>query len=227
MTSARLFRLVWRANGVLLLVALAAAALLALVGLGAALVDLLGDAAGDAAAAVAADGGERLVLGTAEPIPGTTAVLLPLASIAEGSSFSSASGDDEIRNLLFYDTATGAARWLLPDQRSVVVAHELLRDPGAPAPPPPDGDDARPVRWIRYELHDAAAEGETPFRIAISGPGGEDLGVVVEGIEQVLGYASSTRDRLVVFYRRAGEEHAAEVDLPTRKVRKQTTLPRR
>lgn len=156
MKSARLFRVVWRINAVLLL----AAGVLALGGVLVGLVASLSwDRRRDAQPPLAvAEEGERLFLGAAQVVAGTPFVLLPLESRRPGKGFASGGDEHATRNLLFHDVRGGESRWLRPDHRSRILDWDQLAAGGrvrerwdaggAPAAEQP----ADPVRWIRYEL---------------------------------------------------------------------------
>ncbi len=217
MTSTRFFRIVWRINGVLVLLAFLAIGVGMLIGAVAA----LGHHGSDAGHVAAAAGGEaeQLVFGEVQPVEGTPYVLLPLQTSAEsGDSFSSGSGvHSEARNLLFYDTASGRTRWLRPDHKAVVAAHVLLRE---------RDDEKGPVRWIRYEIEEPVSGKEDPRRhIAVSGPGGDDTTVVLRDVGEVLGWSGVRNGRAVVFFRDGKQTWAAEIDLGERKVGRKTALP--
>ena len=223
------FRTVWRLNGVLILLALLLAAGAAVVGLVASLVFRVGDSSTDAPAA-AVEGKARLEFGTMEEVSGTPYVILPLVRREAGKGFSS--GDtSETRNLLFYDTSTGATRWLRPGHGGIVLEHQFLS--GRRPRGDEDGREPAPVRWIRYELADLDTDGDgevtgrDAVRVAVSGPGGEGLTVVLGDAAAILGYAPPRDGVLLVFFRRGGKHLVAEVDLGTRTLRRTTPLPDR
>lgn len=135
--SAKVFRYLWRANAVLILVAVGAITfgvgtlLLAEWGAGAA--RRREAAAGPLAGRV--EGGEELVLGRAEAVPGTNVIRADLVSHHGGSGFSSG-GYVESRNTLFLEPGAKEARWLLADddhiiaQSSDIVTKEQEGKPG-------------------------------------------------------------------------------------------------
>jgi hypothetical protein len=227
MTASRFFRLVWRVNGVLVL---------ALLLLGVALVvgEFVSDLARDATARAEEDpalarteAGERLELGDAEAVAGTPFVLLPLATRGERSGKFSSGGEPSVtRNLLFFDAASGAARWLRPDHRGVVAERTFLRDPPA-ARRDADG----PVRFVRYELAtadtdgDGEVTGEDALDVAVSGPGGDGLATVLAAPDAILGYQELPDGVLLVFHRRGPDHLVARVDLSAREVVRTTKLP--
>jgi hypothetical protein len=131
------------------------------------------------------------------------------------------------RNLLFYDTATGATRWLRPDHRAAIAARAFVRAPG-----PPGREDDGPVRFVRYELVESDADGDGEITdadaasVAVSGPGGDGLAVVLAGADAILGYRELDGGAaLLVFFRRGAEHLVARVDLASRRVVRTTRLP--
>jgi hypothetical protein len=88
-----------------------------------------GKAASDENAGVLAvqpDSKERLSLGHAELIPGSTVLRADLF-VGHDTGFSSGKGF-EIRNILFIDPSDKAARWLLPDHDHVVAQTTDITD---------------------------------------------------------------------------------------------------
>jgi hypothetical protein len=232
MKANRFFRTVWRVNGVLILAVFVVGAAAAAVGLIAALASNLGD--DDQPTPTLVQGEEHLAFGPVEQVDGTSNVILPLTARHASKAFSSGGGAIT-RNLLFYDGSSHTPRWLRPDHRGAVVAHELLRES---RPPLGRGvvteeDVEGPVRWIRYELADLDTDGDgdvtddDAVRVAVSGPGGEDLAVVVGDAEEILGYAGPRDGTLLVFFRRGDGSFVADVDLTARKLRTTAALPAR
>ncbi len=226
MNANRLFRTIWRINGVALLLAFVLLAGAALVGTASAI--WRSSAHRSEGAAIGAAGEERFSFGDVREIEGTAEVVIPLHSrhpYGGGSSgpFSSGGNELTIRNLLFYDAAAGSSRWLRPDHRGVVVAWEPLRDGAA---------EKGPVRFIRYEIADADTDGDGEItdndtrRVAISGPGGEGFTVIVPDADAIHGYAPPRNGTLLVFFRRGAEDLVGEVDLAARTLRKTTRLPK-
>ncbi len=192
-------------------------------------------AAGAAPAAVMPVTGEKLFFGSIENVDGSPFVLLPLEARRAGVKLSSGSSHvDETRNLLFYDASTGAAHWLRPDHAAVIVSHELLRESGAvqrrwESRPAAATD---PVRWIRYDLatsdanHDGEIDADDVRQIAVSGPDGKDFTVMLDRIDEVLGYASPEGGKLVIFFRRGESAFAGEINLAARKLVRTAPLPK-
>jgi hypothetical protein len=118
----RVFRYLWRVNAVLILVAAGAITL----GVGALLVDQFGASkarsreAESGALAGAGTSDPRLFLGQASVVSGTVFMRADLLRHHEGGGFSSG-GYAEARNILFIDPSEKQARWLLPDDKHVIV----------------------------------------------------------------------------------------------------------
>ncbi len=234
MRTSRLFRTIWRLNGVLILLAFVLVGGVALV---AATSSAVWSRHGNRAApaAVMPVTGEKLFFGSIENIDGSSFVLLPLEARRAGVKLSSGSSHvNETRNLLFYDASTGSAHWLRPDHTAVIVSHELLRESGAvqqrwDSRPPAAND---PVRWIRYDLatadtnRDGEIDADDVRQVAVSGPDGKDFAVVLDRIDEVLGYASPEGGKLVIFFRRDESEFAGEINLAGRKLVRTVPLPK-
>jgi hypothetical protein len=222
MRANRIFRAIWRIDGVIFLLTFAVAGGV-----------ILADAASSSlfrrhvqpvADSADSPGGEQLGFGSLEPLEGTRFVVLPLGSRRGDSSSFSGEDAGRVRNLLFYDTQTGETRWLRSGHSGVVVEHQELRERGA---------DKGPVRWLRYEIADRDTDGdgevsaEDGLQVAISGPGGDDLSVLLRDVRTVRGYAFTPRGTLLVFHRKEKGEMVAEIDLAARKVVRSAPLPSR
>lgn len=226
MRASRVFRAIWRVDGVLILLVFIVAGVAILAEVSSHLLHRHGaePAETDASPEAGSPGGEHLAFGSIDQLEGTAFVVVPLLS-RPGDSGSFSSGDGErVRNLLFYDTATGKTRWLRPDHSGVIVERRELRERDA---------EKGPVRWLRYEIADRDTDGdgeisaEDGVQVAISGPGGDDLSVVLRDVRVVRGYAFTPRGTLLVFHRKGKGEMVAEIDLAARKVLRNTPLPTR
>lgn len=233
MNSSRLFRAIWRVNGVLVLLAF----VLVIGGTVVAAIASAWSGRHDRAeppAAVVAATGEELSFGAVEELQGSSVVVLPLLGRRPSKlDFSSGGGGVATRNLLFYDAGSGAAQWLRPDHRAAILDHQQLRASGAEhhgvvASAPADD----PVRWIRYELatadtnHDGEIDGDDGIQVALTGIDGKELAVAIDGIDTVLGYAAPGKGKVVVFFRKGNADLAGEIDLATRKLVRTVPLPK-
>jgi len=224
MRATRFFRLVWRINGILIL---AVCALVAVSLTASFAGNAFGRRAGpEAPLAVAPERGEELYLGEVQEVEGSPYVVLPLQAGERSSrlaaKFSSGSDSVETRNLLFHDVDRGTSRWLLPANTTRIRGHWLIRQDGSISRGRYGTEDERPVRWIRYEFgpEGQVGQGKALDRttIAISGPAGDDLARVLEGVDEVLGYGPLRGSRQVVFFRRGAEHLVGDIDYSTRKV---------
>jgi hypothetical protein len=121
MTSHRFFRIVWRINAIVLL--LAAAAAILLLGIGA--VELGADffrSRGDRDVVTVAGQrveSSRFQFEDFERLPGTNVLRAPLV-VYESYGFASSGGGRATRNYLYYDSSTRNAHWLLPDNKKLI-----------------------------------------------------------------------------------------------------------
>lgn len=233
MRLARAFRIIQRLNSVLFLLAIVAV-LVTVAAAAASSMSWGARAAPRPAAVTDPVAGEQLYLGAVEDLEGTPYVLLPLETRTPGKMISSGpSHESETRNLLFYDSSAGTGRWLRPDHRGLIAGYQPLRASGAIQERwEREGLGGDPVRWVRYELvlKDTDRDGETTPRdarqLGISGPAGDDLTIVLEGLDEILGYAPVRDGRMTVFFRRGEGEFGAIVDLRARKLQSEAPLPR-
>jgi hypothetical protein len=118
----KVFRYLWRINAILILVAAGAITL----GVGALLVGEFGASSArtrEAESGPLATGGTsdpRLFLGQASVVPGSSFMRADLLLHHDGGGFSSG-GYADTRNVLFIDPGEKNARWLLPDDKSIIV----------------------------------------------------------------------------------------------------------
>ena len=121
--SQRAFRYLWRANAVLIFVAASTVTL----GAGALLAGFLRDLAstgqGPPSGLIQAgpEAAPGLFLTQATLLPGTLVMRASLIVDRASGGYSSSGGTSDTRNLLFVEAGEKAARWLLPDNRQVIV----------------------------------------------------------------------------------------------------------
>lgn len=118
----KVFRWIWRVNSVLILVSSAAVA----IAVGNLLWSELGRSrsreGSDVVPAAAGRAGPKLRLTRLAPVDGVPVLRGELLADAQASGFSSGPSA-ETRNILYVDTASGHARWLLPDDDHVITDH--------------------------------------------------------------------------------------------------------
>lgn len=226
------FAWVWRLNGLLLL-ALAGAGIVA----GLALVinlaifssrdrpneQLTNIAGADLAA-------QDLRLGGFRSIAGTQLLYAPLASPSEYVGSSSSGGLGAAHNLLFFDTTTKKAHWLLPGNDKTIVSYYFLLDPPGTRYGFDDGEAEKREQKaiaILLELRDAedGTKSGAPSRaIAVASPQGHDIVTIAEETEGMLGYHQQAADSIFVFYASGGTAHFLDLNPSARKVRSDGTL---
>jgi len=195
----KFFRYLWRVNAVLILVAAA--------GLSVAVISLAWSEFGGSATRSripeaapplgAADSGERLFLGQVEPVEGTTVMRGELIAHRSGAGFGSGSGDyAQTRNIIFVDSESQPARWLLPDDDHVITAHPDVTTR------PPDGRTARVVATLAVvKTADAdleAAEGV----LLLFDPAGRNIVTVADGVRELHSAALDAEGRITLLFER-------------------------
>jgi hypothetical protein len=150
----------------------------------------------------------------------------PFDSIASGGY------RDELgaaRNLLFLETATQQAHWLLPNNAQTLTSFSFLMDPprdGSESDPgEPDG--GRRALAILLELAPARHDGDPPDArrtLAVASPDGRQLATLVEASEGLLGWHQAARDSALVFYVSGGAAQVLELDPTTRTKRSDRVL---
>jgi len=190
------FRYLWRINAVLILVAAGAST----VGVGALLVAQFGAStartreaeSGPLAAAGTSD--PRLFLGQASVVPGTMFMRADLLLHHEGGGFSSG-GYAETRNVLFIDPAEKHARWLLPDDKHVIVESSdvsLTEEEGKPK---------RTVATVALVKASDADRQTGKGKLLLFGPPGTPILEVSDGV-RALHVAALSGDQITVLYER-------------------------
>jgi hypothetical protein len=224
MTARRFFGVLWRVNAVLILVTgvLASAVLVF------AIWELFKDATRREARNVLNVASEEIDtsttrLGDFETVAGAHALRAPL-NVEQNYAFGSGSKETtSIQNYLFYDTADGTSRWLLPGHKGLLlVTHELSdRDYTEPK---------KPTVGFVYEIVDTDTTGDRKLTskdkkvVGLSDPAGRRFGRLLEGVDDVNGVVLNEKGRAVILYTTAGTLRAAEVDIQESKVVKDGAL---
>lgn len=129
MKAQRFFRYVWRIDAILILLV----AFVAVFGLGSLVVEEFGirtAARRNAQAGIQVTPEHRsdLILGHAESVPGSPVLRADLSLTGGGEGKFSSGGYNETRNILFIDPDQKNARWLLPDNNSVIEQRSDVED---------------------------------------------------------------------------------------------------
>jgi hypothetical protein len=158
-------------------------------------------------------------------IAGTSFLYAPLAPPSEYIGSSSSGGLGFAHNLLFFDTSTKKAHWLLPDNDHTIQSFSFLMDPPGVRYAYDDGESHRPKQVaiaILVEIQDSPG---TPSanrgsrRLAIASPDGRGLTPIAESIDGLLGYHQPSNESVLIFYVSGGAVRVLEVDPIARKLR--------
>jgi len=124
----KLFRYLWRINAILILMAAGAITF----GVGVLIFQEFGWRANarrnaETGVQVAVEPKVDLILGHAEPIPGSV-ILRAELTVSRGSVKFNSGGYSETRNILFIDPTQKAAHWLVPDNDHVIAEHSDINE---------------------------------------------------------------------------------------------------
>jgi hypothetical protein len=164
---------------------------------------------------------EELRLAGFQPVANTGFLYAPLVPAGWYTSYES-SGRGEAKDLLFFDTATKSAHWLLGDPDRTLRFYALIEHP-SPAPrdarsgPPED----RRVLGVLFETAPDPPPQDPSARstsIGMAEPDGRYPKSLLDGTSGLLGHHLVGPDSLIVFYVREDELWAADVDPTTRTI---------
>lgn len=207
----RLFRYVWRVNAVLILVATA--------GVSFAVVTLMWSEFGGSAARSrvfeaapslgGSDSGERLFLGQVSLVRGTSVLRGELVSHRSSAGISSGSGGySETRNILFVDSESDVARWLLPDDDHVITEH-----PDVPLiTQVDDRGGGRPVATLALVKSAHADLEATEGTLLLFDPAGVHVQTVAEGVRALHSATLDAGGRIALLFERRRKYVLASFD---------------
>ena len=222
MDDNRCFRLLWRVNAVLFLVALVLA-------IGRFVYDGCSSWFHEPAASpsnfptygIDAEGKTvvtaKWLYGDPRKVPGGAGFIVPL--------YSTWSADEPsrrrraLRNLLFVDKALKTSRWLLPDNERDISGWELLAHE--------EGGKALALLFEMHEPHaDAEEQGAEAHKLSLhlSRPDCTRPVRVLTGLTRCIGKELADDDHVIVFYVKDGAGHAAKIALADASVDQTTTL---
>jgi len=230
--SDRFFAWVWRINGLLLLCLALLATGLALylavnIGMSTAQErpeEQLSEVAGTDLAA------RDLRLADFRPIAGTGFIYAELASPSDYIGSGSSGSPGNAANLLFFDTASKKAHWLLPTNDQKIPSFSFLMNPPGARYGYADGSGGSKDQvaiGILVETEDdrPSASARTGSRnLLIVSPDGLALTPIARSVQGLLGYHHARKDALFVFYVSGGAAKVLDVDPVTRQVRSDTPL---
>lgn len=168
-----------------------------------------------------------LRLGDFNEIIGTSVLYAPLGTESEYIGSGSSGGVANSRNLLFFDTATKKTHWLLRDNNESIRTFSFLTDPPECSYRRGDSSECEASRvaialLLEIEPDMAAAKkaGVTGSRrIAIAAVDGTDMQELVAGADGVRGVQSIDGSRTLVFYAKAGAVRVLDIDPQQRALR--------
>ncbi len=216
----RMFRYLWRVNAVLILVAAGAITF----GVGALLVDQFGASkarsreaeSGPLAGAGTSD--PRLFLGQASVVPGTVFMRADLLRHHEGGGFSSG-GYAETRNILFIDPSEKQARWLLPDDKHVIVERTEVATEDQE-----DGKSKRAVATVALVKAGDADRQTGTGALLVFGPSGTPIVQVADGV-RALHVAALSGKQITVLYERDRQLVVALFEATSLAKQQEQTMP--
>ncbi len=128
----------------------------------------------------------------------------PLGSISKSSQSS--------RNYLFYNPASGAAHWLLPDNEGLVEWRSEF-------PPSRYKGEREPVKGVLWQVIASDTNGDRKLTqndlsvVFISGPSGRPLRELISGVQEVHGAHQFSSDRVSLMLLKNNRLRAAVVSL--------------
>jgi hypothetical protein len=213
-SSKRFFVIIWRANAILILVT----AVLACAVLAYAAWQIYREATRTRQATgvmnVAAEEIDRskLQLGGFEAIAGTDVLRAPL-QLQQVYGFSSGSKEAmSVENYLFYNSANGSSRWLVPGNKGLFLSARELPEREYSKP-------EQPVVAVVYELVEADTTGDGKLTtndaktVAISDSIGSRFTRVLSGVEEINATTLTKSGHVLVLYTAGSTLKAAEIDV--------------
>ena len=225
MTKNRFFPLIWRINALVIL----AFGLAALSGLLFSAVLLYRDLTHARHAEGVLDIVEKQAdtakasLGDFHAVEGTTVLRASLNLRPDSAAGYSSKGTSPKKNYLYFDTLSHASYWLMPGNRGVILGTTELSSPSTEQP------ERATLQAIVYELVDADTNGDGKLTgddlvtIGVSDPVGRRFVRLLSKVEH-FNSAHLGKGTLVVLYASSGKLRAAEVDLNSHKIVRESTL---
>jgi hypothetical protein len=213
----------WRLNGLLLLV-LSAVGLAVVVAVA---VDSLRPRPDEPLTNVAgADLDQRdLRLGDFRAIAGTTLLHAELAAPAEYVGPGSKGYSGAVHNLLFFDTTTKKAHWLLPADDQLLRSTTFLMDPpSARWDTSGSSEDPKAVALAILLEVERPGDGPSTRSLAVAAPDGRGLATIAATSSGLLGHHQASKDVTFVFYVSDGSARVLDLDPITRTVRSDEVL---
>jgi hypothetical protein len=220
--AARLFRIVWRINAIVIL----AAGLLLCVAAIAVLVVVVHESTRDRAAHDSARvepevvKGDVFELGNMSRLRGTPVMLLELTSRQRYAGGSYSKDATSVRNLLFYDSESGKTTWLFTQYGLLAGIRPLAEH----------GDDKGRIRWVLLEqvTQDSNRDGRLTLQdvhtLGVVDADGQNYKDLMSNVVRVLGVEFLSDAVVDIAVSVADADYIVEIDLPRREVRRRTLL---
>jgi hypothetical protein len=168
----------------------------------------------------------ELKLGGFQELLGTSVLYAQLGS--EGSSVGSLSSSytpTNLRNVLFFDTASRQAHWLLDDNTQFMAALSVIGEPD-PYRSRRSTEDSHALGLLFLSRPaDAEIKGAPTWDIRLASVDGRQVKTLVDGVSTLLDHELTNDHTLLVFYAKRGVAHVLDVDPVTRELRSDQTLP--
>ena len=167
--------------------------------------------------------GKELHLGDFEELPGSS---LLYAALSTGnpkyrSSFGPGGGDC---NLLFFDPGSKRGHWLLPGNDQTIRSHEFLTDPPGRADATDPDHKVRTVALLLDIEQPSKDGGPAQRHLAIADADDRHILILVDGIDDVLGWHQVDGQSVLVFYTAGGVARIIDYDIAGRRVRSDGAL---
>lgn len=223
MRTARFFRLVWRANAVVILVAGALASAVALL----ALAFIWREQArtrevrGVVNIAGAEVQQETFQLAQFERFNGIRLLRAALTSHQEYDQASFSKGASATRNYLFFDPETRKSRWLLPTNQQVFLVDDDLFFLAGSRHKDEEGQFRGTLLLVvnKDTNGDDRLNQQDAKSLAIAAPDGSAFKMVVEPVDEYHGEYVSSADEVLVFFTQRNTMMSASIDLNTLSIR--------
>ena len=197
--SQKVFRFLWRVNAILILVAAGAitfgAGTLLMGQVGASVARRREAESGPLAKGATTD--PRLLLGQVSAVPGSSYMRADLVLPRDGEGFSGG-GYTETRNVLFIDSAEKGARWLLPDDKHIIVgSFDVMTNE----------DQSKSKRMVATVALVKTSDSDRQTgkgRLLLFGPSGSPIVEVADGV-RALHIAGLSGEQIHVLYERDGQ----------------------
>lgn len=167
-----------------------------------------------------------LKLGGFEALSGTSMLYAQLGS--EGpqvGSLSSSYTPTDLRNLLFFDTASRQAHWLFDDNAQSIAALSVIGE-SDPLRTHGSSSDARALGLLFLSRPtEADNKAGATWGIRLASVDGRKIKTLANGINTLLDHQLTNDHALLVFYAKRGVVHVLDVDPVTRDLRSDQTLP--